>query len=280
MQRKRDTVLEKRTEQKFSLIQQERILKVNLDFDKIKKYIVSYSWGTEGNGDGQFKDLEGIIVDSKGNVYVADSGNNRIQKFDRDGNFITKWGSEGTGNGEFKKPNGVAVDSKGNVYVADSGNNRIQKFDSDGTFITKCGSEGTEKSNWGTDYSLKLIYREGIAVDSKGNVYAIEDVFDYLLDKSVDYRIQKYDSDGNFIRKWGCGGTGRGISVDLADNVYVLAYPLIQKFDSDGNFIRKWGTDDTLDRTSRFTSGIAVDSKGNVYVSEAHCIQVFAPTNK
>ena len=65
-------------------------------------------------------DPTGVAVDSSGNVYVADNGNNRIQKFNSNGKFITKWGSYGTADGQFSSPIGVAVDSSGNVYVADS----------------------------------------------------------------------------------------------------------------------------------------------------------------
>ena len=83
---------------------------------------------------------DGVAVDSSGNVYVADTNNNRIQKFDSSGTFITKWGSSGTGDGQFEYPTGIAVDSSGNVYVADTDNHRIQKFDSNGTFLTKWGS--------------------------------------------------------------------------------------------------------------------------------------------
>jgi DNA-binding beta-propeller fold protein YncE len=61
-------------------------------------------------------------------VYVADSGNNRIQKFDSDGNFMTKWGSSGSGDGEFSGPDGIAVDTSGNVYVSDFRNDRVQVF--------------------------------------------------------------------------------------------------------------------------------------------------------
>jgi DNA-binding beta-propeller fold protein YncE len=67
-------------------------------------------------------------VDASGNVYVADAGNNRIQKFSSSGTLITMWGSLGTGNGQFSNPSGVAVDASGNVYVADTFNNRIQVF--------------------------------------------------------------------------------------------------------------------------------------------------------
>jgi tripartite motif-containing protein 71 len=69
-----------------------------------------------------------VAVDSSGNVYVADLGNHRIQKFDSEGTFMAKWGSRGEGDGEFRGPSGVAVDSSNNVYVSDQGNNRIQKF--------------------------------------------------------------------------------------------------------------------------------------------------------
>ena len=84
------------------------------------------------------------VDSSTGEVYVADTWNNRIQKFDSNGEFITKWGSEGNGNGELFNHLGISVDSStGNVYVADTWNNRIQKFDSNGNFITKWGNYGT-----------------------------------------------------------------------------------------------------------------------------------------
>ena len=103
-------------------------------FDSDGNYLTQ--WGTYGNSSGQFKGPTGVAVDAEGNVYVADAssdrglfGNNdRIQKFDSNGNFLTQWGTSGFGNGQFSGPGGVAVDAEGNVYVADWGNNRIQKF--------------------------------------------------------------------------------------------------------------------------------------------------------
>ena len=87
-----------------------------------------FEWGQAGAGDGQFNEPSGIAIDSAGNVYVADTANHRIQKFDDQGNFLLKWGSSGSGAGQFDAPKGVAVDSADNVYVVDSGNHRIQKF--------------------------------------------------------------------------------------------------------------------------------------------------------
>jgi tripartite motif-containing protein 71 len=87
------------------------------------------SWGSAGLEDGQFVSPGWITVDSNGNVYVGDFGENyRIQKFDGNGTFISKWGTPGSSDGQFKEPTGVAIDSLGNVYVVDRGNSRIQVF--------------------------------------------------------------------------------------------------------------------------------------------------------
>jgi DNA-binding beta-propeller fold protein YncE len=70
-----------------------------------------------------------LSVDSAGNVYVGDFGeNNRVQKFDSNGNFVTKWGTPGSGDGQFIDPIALTVDSAGNVYIVDQGNSRIEVF--------------------------------------------------------------------------------------------------------------------------------------------------------
>jgi len=90
-----------------------------------QEYEFVLSWPKEILG---LNSPEGVAVDGLGNVYVADTYNHRIQKFDSEGNFLTKWGTEGSGDGQFKRPVGIAVDVSGNVYVVDSRNHRIQKF--------------------------------------------------------------------------------------------------------------------------------------------------------
>jgi len=75
-------------------------------------------------------------VDNGGYVYVADTGNHRIQKFDSSGGFILGWGHQGSADGAFLSPAGIEF-VNGNVVVADTGNHRIHVFGPDGTFRTK-----------------------------------------------------------------------------------------------------------------------------------------------
>ena len=217
-------------------------------------------WGSSGTANGQFLGPIGVAVDSSGNVYVTDSHNNRIQKFDSNGTFITKWGSNGSADGQFGNQSYIALDSSDNVYVADYYNHRIQKFDSNGTFITKWGSPGSEDGQFNSP--------GGIVVDSSDNVYVVE---------HGNHRIQKFDSNGTFITKWGSNGSAdgqfllpNGVAVDSSDNVYVsdISNSRVQKFDSNGTFITKWGSSGIADGQFRNPYGIAVDSSDNVYVSD------------
>ena len=99
-------------------------------------------WGSPGTANGEFNDPSGIAVNASGDVYVADTQNHRIQKFDGSGSHLLTWGTYGTGNGQFDRPRGIGVDGAGNVYVTDA-TSRIQKFSSDGTFLTAWGSFGS-----------------------------------------------------------------------------------------------------------------------------------------
>jgi DNA-binding beta-propeller fold protein YncE len=100
--------------------------------------------GSGINGDG-FNRPSDVTWDRAGNIYVADGfgSNNRIAKFNKDGDFLKTWGYTGSGNGQFNGIRGIAADAAGNIYVADAGNKRIQVFDGEGTFksqITGVGS--------------------------------------------------------------------------------------------------------------------------------------------
>jgi PKD repeat protein len=212
----------------------------------------------------------GIASDAAGNIYVADSGNERIQKFDSSGTFITKWGQLGSPseedeqNGNFSTPIDVAVDSAGYVYVADWGNHRIQMFDGSGNFVTKWGALG--HSDGGEFYKP-----EGIAAGA-GGVYVAD---------TYNNRIQKFSSSGSYLGGWGSSGSGTGqfdlprkLAVGATGNVYVgdSGNKLVQKFDGAGTFLKQWGSHTGA---ASWVFGVAADAEGNVYVGGPVTIEKF-----
>jgi DNA-binding beta-propeller fold protein YncE len=200
-----------------------------------------------------------VTTDSLDNIYVADSGNDRIVKFNPNGNYMMQFGISGKNDGQFMEPRGVAVDSSGNIYVADTTNNRIEKFDPSGNFLLKFGSDGTGKGEFHGPYS--------IAVDKSDDVY-VGDV--------GNARVQKFDSDGNFILEFGSRGRENGqfydlgrVAVDNSRYVYVTDVLLgIEKFDSMGNYISKIPLKATLSGNNTPDAyGITLDNKGHIFVA-------------
>jgi DNA-binding beta-propeller fold protein YncE len=87
-------------------------------FTKDGKFIKS--WGSNGTGEGQFTEPNGIAIDASDNVYVVDESEHRIQQFDSDGDFIKIWASDKSEEGPTVDPHGIDIDPSGNFYVADS----------------------------------------------------------------------------------------------------------------------------------------------------------------
>ena len=111
-------------------------------------------------------------VDSSGNLFVADFGNNRIQKFDENGKLVAQWGSLGSGPGQFYNPTGMTVQyPQGNVYVADTGNDRIQEFTTDGKFVNK----------WHINTPTGATDNIDLDVNSNGIIYLTDRASDQVL---------------------------------------------------------------------------------------------------
>jgi DNA-binding beta-propeller fold protein YncE len=83
-----------------------------------------------------------VAVDDDGNVYVADTWNNRIEIFDADGNFIRQFGKHGDGPGYFARPKGLAIDADGHVWVADGMQDRVQVYTPEGKLLIWMGGHG------------------------------------------------------------------------------------------------------------------------------------------
>jgi len=84
--------------------------------------------GTATSGDGGFTRPMGVAIDARGDVYVVDQTNNRVQKFDSDGNFLMNWGKGGSGEGDFIQPTGIAINPFAEIYVSATVNHRVQRF--------------------------------------------------------------------------------------------------------------------------------------------------------
>ena len=92
-------------------------------------YTFSKTWGSSGTGDGQFMFPHSLAVDRYGNIYVTDTGNNRVQKFNSSGSFITKWGEEGSADGQFRQLHDIAIHPNSKfIYTVELDNHRVQKI--------------------------------------------------------------------------------------------------------------------------------------------------------
>lgn len=198
------------------------------------------------SGDGgpassaQVFNAHGIAFDSSGNLYIADTDNQRIRKVSRSGIISTVAGngtegfrgdggpatSAGLGN-----PWGVALDPSGNLYIADSANCRVRKVDSSGIITTVAG-KGTHgfSGDGGPATAAELGYTRDVALDSSGNLYIVDEDYD---------RVRRVDNSGIITTAAGNGDHG---------------------FSGDGG--------PAISAALTTPSGVAVDSEGNIYIDD------------
>jgi sugar lactone lactonase YvrE len=143
-----------------------RVLEVAPDGYVIARWGADGGDGASGSGVEQFNRPAGIALNGAGDVYVADTGNNRIEEIGSSGQFVTQWGSAGSADGRFRTPEGIAVDGAGDVFVADRLNHRIQEFSSNGTFITHWGVRGTAQGQFTSP--------SAVAVSCNGDVWVAD----------------------------------------------------------------------------------------------------------
>jgi len=261
-----------------------------------------------GTGSGaSFSAPRSVAVDSSGNVYVADTGNNLIRKITSAGVVTTLAGTAGTagstnGTGtaaSFNFPSGVAVDTSGNVYVADTFNQVIRKITSAGVVTTLAGTVGTLGHVDSTDGSPTFDYPSGVAVDSSGNLYVADQGNSVIRKITASGVVSTLAGTALALgRTDGTGAAARfthpsGVAVGSTGTVYVADYEnhMIRKISATGDVVTLAGTGGvrgSLDGTGYILSpsefwrptNLAMDGSGNIYVSDTFndTIRKISPT--
>jgi uncharacterized protein (TIGR03663 family) len=231
-------------------------------------------FGEPGSDPGQLERPSGITIGPNGFVYVADTGNHRVQKFTADGQFVAAWGRHSTLETEiggvqgFNEPGDVAIAPDGSVYVADTWNHRIHQLDGTGNLVNAWGTSAQYDPGDGAVGEAAFYGPRGIAVGPDGRIYVTD---------TGNKRVQVFGPDGRFVFQWGGGGVLEGyldepVGIALGSDgaVYVADTwnQRVQVFDAGGAFLRQWaiaGWDSGMADEKPY---LAVDAAGYVYVTD------------
>ena len=211
------------------------------------------SFGTHGNGNGQFIFPTGVAFDDENHLYVVDNHNHRVQKFNIRGEYMLKFGSCGSNNGQLQYPVGITVHNK-RVYVADQGNHCISVFQCDGNFSQTIGQSELNRPH-------------DVAVTNN----------QLLVANYNDHCITIFTLDGNYISKFGKHGTGRGdlssptsLTIDMYGSIIVTerGNNRLSVFNKDGVFIHCFGSKGSAEGQFSSPDGIALSPNGSIYISD------------
>ena len=286
----------------FTDTRHNRVRKVDAD-GTITTFAGSGEVGDGGDGGpaeaAQFFGPSGITVDIHGNVYIADSLNNRIRKVDTAGIITTFAGTGDRGDvdedgeigdggpateAQLHSPAGLVFDADGNLYISDSLNHRLRKVDSEGIITTFAGSERSFSGDDGPAAEAQLSYPIGMEIDAVGNFYITDRYFDRN-------RIRKIDTEGIITTiaetttvggvAVGADGTvfitargaGRILRLSPSGEMSIIAGSAKSGFEGDGGPATRAQLDGP--------SGIEIDADGNIYFADArnNRIRKLTPVN-
>jgi hypothetical protein len=152
--------------------------------------------GRKGSGEGELFFPTNVEVDGAGNVYVADTGNFRVVKFDPRGRFLRQFGSLGRSPGQFARPKGIAVDREDRLYVVDAAFENVQIFDSEGELLLFFASVGNAPGGLNLPAQVEIDYDHvDLFADRVAPGYALE----YLIFVSSQFGRNKINVYG-FLR--------------------------------------------------------------------------------
>ena len=195
----------------------------------------------------------GVTVDYGDNIYIADHGNNRVQKYSSDGKFINQNCEEM----DFERPVGICFNKTNQLlYVCDRNNHRIQVLTTDLKFVRSFGEKGTKEGQF-----RHPIYA---AFDSDNNLY----VTDYDND-----RVQVFTAEGDFVRQFPNGKklkTPYALAIDSSNTVYVGEYDkhCVSMFTSQGEHISSFGTKGTQKGKFNKIFGLCVGQNNSIIVAD------------